>query len=71
VSEARWSARPNEPGMAAGLSTRVDKARHGTGRDPHTSMSATLGGCILSDLQAQKRQMGTTKRCPAQLRYRD
>jgi hypothetical protein len=64
ASEALWSARPNEPGSVAGLSTRADKVRRGVGRGAHVSSSATLGSCILSGLQAQKRQRGSTKRRP-------
>jgi hypothetical protein len=34
---AQWSARLNELGTAAGLSTRADKARRGAGRGAHAS----------------------------------
>jgi hypothetical protein len=40
---ARWSARLNEPGAVAGLSTRANKARRGAGRDAHASRRAPLG----------------------------
>jgi hypothetical protein len=61
---AQWSARPNEPGVATGLSMQADKAQHGAGRDAHASSSMTLGNCLLSGLQAQKRQNGEHEASP-------
>jgi hypothetical protein len=61
---AQWSARPNEPGATIGLSTQAYKAQHGAGRDTHASSSATLGDCLLSGLQVQKRQNGEHEALP-------